>query len=283
MSDILNEFASQWCFQLESGTITKHQHYQCRVIMEEGQMKETMLSIFEARSIPRKELTFLPESNNSLKQGGLSFYVMKDESRIAGPWYDASYNPKRKVVYEGKDLKCMDNPRHFQNFIFDDISGDADDRSVNWLVNIGGCTGKSKLMKYMRFHQKRFDMARIPMGSATQIKTCVIAKGPHKCYMVDLPRVRGSDETQAELFSAIEEIKNGWVESAMYGQNQELLMEPPHMWCFSNEWPNPSYCSVDRWKVWILEEDFVLQRASHHQHIDEFTQQCKKRKLDQAR
>ena len=68
--------------------------------------------------------------------------------------------------------------------------------------------------------------------------------------MVDLPRVRGTDERQQELFSALEEIKNGWIESPMYGKAAELLMEPPHIWIFSNELPNTSFMSQDRWKIY---------------------------------
>ena len=38
----------------------------------------------------------------------------------------------------------------------------------------------------------------------------------------------------------------------MYGKAAELLMEPPHIWIFSNELPNISMCSLDRWHVWHL-------------------------------
>ena len=97
-------------------------------------------------------------------------------------------------------------------------------------------------------------MARVGLGSATQIKTAVIEKGAHTIWMVNLPRVRGGDERQQELFSALEEIKDGWVESPMYGKAAELLMEPPHIWIFSNELPNINCCSLDRWRVWHLYE-----------------------------
>jgi len=40
----------------------------------------------------------------------------------------------------------------------------------------------------------------------------------------------------------------------MYGKAAELLMEPPHIWIFSNELPNISMCSLDRWHVWHLYE-----------------------------
>ena len=57
---------------------------------------------------------------------------------------------------------------------------------------------------------------------------------------------------QSELFSALEEVKNGWVESPMYGRADELIMEPPHVWVFSNELPNLNHCSLDRWTIWHL-------------------------------
>ena len=40
-----------------------------------------------------RDVTVLPESNNSIQQGGLSFYVIKDDTRKAGPWYDPSFKP----------------------------------------------------------------------------------------------------------------------------------------------------------------------------------------------
>lgn len=252
MKDILSEFSTQWVFQKEAGTEKGIHHYQCRLIMEEAQYTETLLTVFEARGLIRDKVTFLPESNNSIQQGGLSFYVMKDESRIEGPWHDPSYKPKKRQVYEGRDLACMENPRGFQKYIIDDIKPVADDRTMNWWYNLSGCGGKSKLMKWLRFTSP--DVARVPMGSATQIKTSVIEKGPHTAYLVDLPRVRGSDERQQELFSALEEIKNGWVESPMYGKSQELMMEPPHIHIFSNELPQLSYASMDRWKIWVIED-----------------------------
>lgn len=155
----------------------------------------------------------------------------------------------------------METPLPFQHSIMDACRGKLDDRTINWLCNTLGCAGKSKLMKYIRCKDE-FDMARVPLGTATQIKTSVIEKGRHKIYMVDLPRVRGGDERQQEVFSALEEIKNGWVESAMYGKTAELLMNPPHIWIFSNELPNRSFASQDRWKLWTINERMELVEMS---------------------
>lgn len=91
------------------------------------------------------------------------------------------------------------------------------------------------------------------MGTATQIKSSIITKGPHRAYMLDLPRVRGKDESLQNTFSAIEEIKNGWVETAMYGKWEELMMLPPHVIVFSNDKPRLDLCSADRWEVYQLD------------------------------
>jgi hypothetical protein len=250
VQDTLSEFFDHWMFQLEEGSVTVKEHYQCRGILDEPQMTETLLHIFESRGFDRRDVTVLPESNNSIQQGGLSFYVMKDDTRKAGPWHDPSYKPRKRNTYDGRDLRCMENPYTWQKTVMSLCNAEADDRTINWVYNASGCAGKSKLMKYMRW--KNPEMARVGLGSATQIKTAVIEKGAHQVYMVDLPRVRGSDERQQELFSALEEIKNGWVESPMYGRSAELLMEPPHIWIFSNELPNLGMCSLDRWHVWHL-------------------------------
>ena len=257
MKVILTEFSKQWCFQLEKGGVAGKEHYQVRMILGEGQMTETLLTVFEARGFDRKDITFIPESNNSICQGGLAFYVMKDEIKISGPWNDPSYTQPNLTTYNWEDLECMKTPFPFQQSIIDKVRCEPDDRTINWVYNGPGCAGKSKLMKFMRC-ESEFDFARVPLGTATQIKTSVIEKGRRRIYMVDLPRVRGGEERQQEIFSALEEIKNGWVESAMYGKVQELLMRPPHIWIFSNELPNRSFASADRWIVWTIDAESRL-------------------------
>lgn len=260
MTEILIEFSLNWMFQLEKGTDLGKLHYQIRMILSEAQYKSTLLAVFKCRLPNIEDVKFCAESNNSISQGGLSFYVMKDETRVDGPWYDPSYQICKKVAYLGNDLKCMENPLAFQQRCIDMMSVEPDDRTINWICQEAGNAGKSKLMKFLRCNSK-FDMVRIPLGTATQIKTNVIASGVHKIYVVDLSKVRGSHETQADLFSSIEEVKNGWVISAMYGKCGELLMEPPHVFIFSNEMPNLTLCSLDRWKLWRVELDLTMSRV----------------------
>jgi len=233
-------------------------HYQCRLELENPQSKPALLQLLSCR-FHVNDVTLSPESNKSIASDnvGLAFYVMKDDTRQAGPWHDPTHTPKKVNTYQGDDLQCMETPFPFQATIIAELSQPPDDRTINWVYNAQGCAGKSKLMKYLRMN-KEFDFARVPLGTATQIKTSVISKGPHRIYCVDLPRVRGSDERQQELFSALEEIKNGWVESPMYGKTAELLMMPPHVWIFSNEVPNRQFASRDRWRVHTIDNNELI-------------------------
>lgn len=107
---ILSEYFLHWVFQLEAGHAELKDHYQCHGLLFEGQMTETMLTIFERRGYDRRDVTFLPEFNNSVTQGGLAFYCMKDDTRKEGPWHDPSYNPRKWDIYVFEDLECMKHP-----------------------------------------------------------------------------------------------------------------------------------------------------------------------------
>lgn len=173
---------------------------------------------------------------------------MKADTRVIGPF-------GLRPIYLGQDLVCLNNPYPWQQSILHAMQQPPDDRTIMWIYNARGNVGKTKLMKFCKWNGLA---VRIPLGTATQIKSSVISKGVHRCYMLDLPRVRGKDERIQEVFSAIEEIKNGWVESAMYGKNEELMMLPPHVYVFSNEPPNMSFASLDRWRIRTINSSFEL-------------------------
>ncbi len=173
---------------------------------------------------------------------------MKAESRVDGPWAD-------KPIYMRKDLNCMNNPFPWQASVIKALKLPPDDRTINWVVDHGGNIGKSKLVKFLHVHKLA---QRIPQGTATQIKTFVIAVGASNAYLVDLPRTSGEYESDDCIFSALEDLKNGFVVSGMYGKVQQLLMEPPHLWVFANRAPPVSKMSLDRWRVRYIKDKILI-------------------------
>ena len=175
-------------------------------------------------------------------------YCMKEDTRVKGPW-------GKRDIYLGQDLECMDNPRPFQAECIDYVKSPGNDRQILYIYNRDGNNGKSKLHKYLVYHK----LAKsVPLGNATQIKANIVAQGPAKCYLIDLPRTRGSTEKLGDLYSAIEKIKDGEVECGMYGKHLQLLMMPPKIIVFSNQPPIIQLLSRDRWNIKRITEDYKL-------------------------
>lgn len=274
----LNERGWRWVFQEEKGEKTGRSHWQGRIDLRSQEArvtKKTLLDIFKAGGVASPLLQIDPESNNSIKKDGALFYVTKYDTRVAGPWHDASFEPPKKpYVYEGKDLRCMQNPLPWQQTVLDATAEDCeDDRKVCWVYNGCGNVGKSKLQKYMCW---KLGCKRVSLGTATQIKTAVADAGMYKKYVCNLPRVSGNQESQRDLFSALEDIKDGWVESCMYGKDHKLKMEPPHLWIFSNELPDLSLASEDRWTVYQIEDKFEPLRLMSNAEVMERVREEKK-------
>ncbi|AXH77059.1 MAG: Rep [Cressdnaviricota sp.] len=247
-------YVEHWVFQEERVSRT---HYQGKIELKERKAKGTLLADFESAGFANRHLTLAPLSNNGRKADALDFYCTKIESRIRGPWMDAAYvKPVKRHRYEGKDLECMEKPLLWQGQILEFLDTAPDDRTVRWIYNESGNAGKSKLQKYLCWKGMA---TMVPMGTATQLKTAVIAKGTHKAYVCNIGRVSGNQESQKDLFSALEAIKDGFVESAMYGKVQQLFMEPPHVIVFSNDLPDLRLASIDRWKVYEVKDkdDFL--------------------------
>ncbi len=188
----------------------------------------------------------------------LQAYAMKEDTRIAGPWAD-------HPIYRGQDLICMDTPYPWQKEILSIVASPPNDRKILWINDAGGNVGKSKLLKYLCYKKLA---KRVPLGNATQLKTNVIVQGPARCYCVDMPRTTGTTEKMHDLISALEEIKNGWVSSAMYGKHQEMFMSPPHVIIFSNMPPPMELMSADRWEVYkVITPLKILSRLSKNSNI----------------
>lgn len=233
------QLAKRFVYQYEKCPTTGNTHLQGYVNLKKkvlgGKRLASMLC-----GLGLNGVTCTPASNAG--KTALQQYCMKEETRVAGPFAD-------HPIYLGQDLACMSQPRPWQQTIIDMIKQTPDDRTIHWICDLGGNVGKSKLLKYLCFNKKA---KRVPLGNATQIKTNVFAQGAHRCYVVDLPRTTGSMESMKDLISALEEIKNGWVSSAMYGKYQELMMQPPHVFVISNEYPPVQMMSMDRWKLYSI-------------------------------
>lgn len=136
--------------------------------------------------------------------------------------------------------------RPWQKTLYDILMGEPDDRMIIWVVDQIGGQGKSLFAKWLCTSFP--DILSVTMNKSADILTVVEEK--YKTYMIDLPR---SYDVQYTPFNAIEQIKNGYVtEGKLKKTARTLSFAPPHVVIFSNEYPDRSKLSKDRWNIIVL-------------------------------
>lgn len=219
----------KWCFQHEKGETTGYEHWQGRVSLK-----------VKARKGPKLDKAhWSPTSNENAEN---TFYVMKEETRVSGPWSDKDAYIPRHV----RDISL----RPWQSTIMEDAAR-FDARTINVLYCPNGNIGKSTLAIWAGCR----GLARnIPMMDSYKDYMRMVMDTPKvSLYFVDFPRSMNKT-CCAGFWSAIETIKNGYAYDDRYGFREEYF-DPPNIWVFTNTIPEEGYLSTDRWKYWVVEGD----------------------------
>lgn len=252
--------SSDYVFQKEKGEETEREHYQCAVKFRSRKRKSTVINLIE-KDFPQGVAAFQVDRMYGTFAEAIE-YCTKEDTRVG---YPVSNIP----LYSGADIAfleeqtrrfpwqvalleklCIQNSLHLKA---------ADDREIIWITDTYGNSGKSKFTKYMCLHCR--NTTKIAFGTSSQMKSSVIDAGPKSLYLVDIPRTLGFDEDMSSLFSSIEEIKNGFLVSSMYGKNKQLFMDPPHVIVFTNQQCPRGKLSIDRWTEYYIDQDKQLVDA----------------------
>ncbi len=155
-------------------------------------------------------------------------------------------------TYLGLDLRVLDMPYPWQGELIEAIKQSPDDRTIIWIRGHGN-DGKSKLLKKI-VHTGDGDTQVLGVGDAAQLASAVCSEKPYRVYLLDIPRVGMEKKHQLGLFATIEAVKNGMVASHMYGKHKRLMFEPPHVIVFSNDLPDTSLLTQDRWRIGTIND-----------------------------
>lgn len=253
LESFLKEESDSYSYQLEQGHTTLRTHYQGCFRTKIRLRHSTLLKKFSDRFEDIQHLT-LSRMCGTWEEN--VHYTTKSDTAIP----DTIVQSKDLQRYLGTEIGFLSD-KDFrypwqkdildQVFYADEITlKTPDDRSIIWITDTKGNSGKSKLIKYLCFNYS--DIVKISFGTASQLRSSIISAGPKKMYIVDMPRTLGDDDSIPSLLSSIEDIKNGFVVSSMYGKHQSLMMDPPHILVFSNIECPVSMMSDDRWKIYSI-------------------------------
>lgn len=259
--------SKDWIFQLERGEEGRL-HYQGAFSLRKKVLKSSLLRSFRAVykvlydeaetgcTVEQifKNTTIMPMLGSKEEAWK---YCSKEDSREKGPW-----SKETKGQYNGEDLPSRHNFYYYQQYVLamfeQHKKKPSPNREVNWLYDPIGNTGKSVLTKYLLWKHGA-DVMIVPRANAQNMRTVIIDRGPKLLYLFDIPRTLGREEHKEDIYSVIEDVKNGTVLSAMYGRDAQLLMYPPIVWVFSNYRPEVESLSLDRWRIFIMKEDKRLE------------------------
>lgn len=236
---------ASYIFQLEKGEETGKLHFQCSIRPKFKIRPDTFRNDF-CKEFKGAEHTSI-HCAAAHDQRSIEEYCAKP-GRIDGPWSDS-------VIYQGKDLPKYDDLYPYQKNIVDEIQQDPQERVLNWLYDPVGGTGKTKLVKYLAYHHK---VPPLTYGTAKNILQIVFDLPTSKAYCFNLTRAKPKDLGAQDLYAVLEQIKDGLVVSTMYKGGTKIF-DPPHVWIFANHKPSMKHMSKDRWKIWTVEKNKLVE------------------------
>lgn len=266
--------ADECVFQYEKGSQKKKEHIQGTFTLSGArQSKTSVLKAFEMTFKNIGGLTLTPVYDKV----AIKSYVTKPEGRTKGPFYGG-----KKDMYSREFATAK--LRKWQKQLFEIITGDQQDflkdRKVIWVQDSCGNTGKSWFQKWLRIGQRKLVVRALPVSRVDRLISAVhIVNKTTKvdAYTIDLTRSKGEEQSYKDLFSAIEQIKNGYVVDTMFGKHNESIFEPPMVLIFTNiEFKSiveEKYLSWDRWQIYTIPVDGCLMDTTiaypNHVHVED--------------
>lgn len=191
---------------------------------------------------------------------------MKKQTRLAGPWHWPKDIPEEKEPYNEEDIISTLTP--WQSKLETYLKGKVNPREILWIVDAAGCTGKSAFVKYCAV---RLEAETFGWVSAKNTLHCVAGlQDPNpRIFLFDLTRVKPEAFSSQDIYSAMEDIKNGKVRSCMYDCPKKFF-SPPHVVVFANQQPILNTISGDRWNIKFLKPEDIIPPTMYHNERFEF-------------
>lgn len=241
----------KWVFQKEKGE-SGYIHYQGRFSLikklREKPVIDWLMNLKE--KYPTISFWIGRTTTANLKK---EFYVTKEETRIEGPWRDTDI--EEQPVEEDVMPRALRQRLEDETFTWYDwqedviISfGEFEERKINIIIDHKGNSGKSFLKTYLGC--RKLAMCIPVINDYKDIMRMVMDRPKVGGYIIDMPRALPKSNLKA-IFSAIEDIKNGYAFDDRY-QFKEEYFDNPVIWVFMNAVPEMNMLSNDRWNIYKI-------------------------------
>ncbi|QMW68665.1 replication-associated protein [Crucivirus-119] len=254
---LLQSIAKKFVFQLEKGEETGYVHFQIRASLHKKVTKFGLIKLIQdilkcdIKDVPQFIEPSLVDVHNKKNFN----YVLKEQTKLDGPWTDATFALEREVYIPRQYKGIIDKLYPYQKVIFD--SGDVfDDRIINVIVDFEGNNGKSTIASICELYGKGMDVP--PLNDMKEIIQMIcdecMASGNRSPspLLLDMPRAMNKEKLYG-FYSALEQIKKGKLYDPRHSY-KKFWIDSPQIWVFTNNIPNIEFLSKDRWRFWSINE-----------------------------
>ena len=171
-------------------------------------------------------------------------------------------SPMMNDKYIGKDLEIFKTKKNWfawQRSLYDMLYTEfgsvktPNDREIVFIEQRCGNVGKSKFLKYL-YMRDPINIGLLREGNSGQLNSALakmFMNSSKKIIFIDLPRTQDHDYNG--LCNVVESCKNGIIINHLFGANENLLFEPPHIVIAGNSIPESAF-STDRWKIMTISD-----------------------------
>jgi len=204
--------AKRYVYQIEKSPENGHLHFQCRVHLGKDQQYATVFD-------PLPQGAWLTPTSKAAKDNFT--YVMKEETRVEGPWTDVTYaKPPNEIVndtdYEyflpewylklKKEIDIEFNQRMNNRWL----------KRIFWVYDKGGGKAKTRVKNILRYFKGYINIVPLfnnvaQLGGQIVAKTDKLTNKDFSGIVIDLPRAAElwKLDKKCELYEVLELARNG--------------------------------------------------------------------------
>lgn len=249
----LPRVAKKWCFQTEKAP-SGYVHYQIRLSLIKKKRQGELVAFLKScedwwdAAQTGQSMNVSPTSNPGTK--GFN-YIMKDDTRIDGPWSDVTEKEaESKFLSFGVSRIDAEGLRPWMETILESCQV-YDARKINILHDVKGGLGKSAFAEWLEYYDHAYEIP--PFRLMEDIMAFVMCQDRKPCYILDLPRGMVKSK-MADFISGIECLKNGVAYDKRY-HGKKRRQNRPVIWMFANNDFDSSLLTKDRWNYWHVNRD----------------------------
>lgn len=177
----------------------------------------------------------------------LRLYSMKKTTRVLGPWADH----RLFDLTDDFDESCIPSILYpWQQSLHDLCMGLPDQRTIHWISDIVGNSGKTSFVDYMEYH---YGFPHYQYSDSKDTFNLVSKEMQRKAYFFDLSRTKPKLFSTDDIYACLEAVKNGSIVNSKY-ETSRSRMRRPHVIVFANQEPDYDRMSLDRWKVYTIND-----------------------------